>query len=166
MKRLLPLLVLLVILTPAQGEHASVSLRILRIDPASGDMKEQVESRVDQEPPSGGVVPRPLFKAKAGEPLAFQFFFTNTYPHGVLKEATIRYFVVRQAELKQKKCPELTDENTVVQGSFVLNLKPKGRVGARVAFTIREPGVYLLRVDSLNTQSDHEHFSAIDVLVE
>ena len=31
--------------------------------------------------------------------------------------------------------------------------------------TAPEAGVYLLRVETLNTDSDHEHFSAIDVEV-
>jgi hypothetical protein len=34
-----------------------------------------------------------------------------------------------------------------------------------VSFRIKEPGVYLLRVETLNTDSDHEHFAAIDVQV-
>jgi len=54
----------------------------------------------------------------------------------------------------------------VTKGQFKLNFKPKTRVGARVAFTIPEPGIYMLRVDTLNTSSDHEHFSAIDLQVE
>ena len=58
------------------------------------------------------------------------------------------------------------DKNVVAMGQFHSNFKPKCRVGARVAFTVREPGVYLLRVDSFNTNSDHEHFSAIDLQVE
>jgi hypothetical protein len=39
-------------------------------------------------------------------------------------------------------------------------------VGARVAFRVPEPGVYLLRVDSFHTNSDHEHFAAIDLQAE
>ncbi len=30
---------------------------------------------------------------------------------------------------------------------------------------IDTPGVYLIRVETRNTQSDHEHFSAIDLVV-
>jgi hypothetical protein len=57
-------------------------------------------------------------------------------------------------------------EGVLTQGSFTLNFKPKARVGARVTFKLSKPGVYLLRVQSENTQSDHEHFSAIDVQAE
>jgi hypothetical protein len=61
--------------------------------------------------------------------------------------------------------PDLS-KGVVTEGRFKSNFKPKCRVGARVAFTIKEPGIYLLRVDTSNTNSDHEHFSAIDVQVE
>jgi hypothetical protein len=57
-------------------------------------------------------------------------------------------------------------EGVVTQGRFTLNYKPKCRVGARESFTIKEPGAYLLRVQTENTDSDHEHFAAIDILVE
>jgi hypothetical protein len=39
-------------------------------------------------------------------------------------------------------------------------------VGARLNVRIDEPGIYLVRVDTQNTQSDHEHFSAIDLEVK
>ena len=161
----LALLGLITAAPAARAEHASITLKVFRVDPASGQAKDEISSRSDQEPPSGGVLPRPLFKVKAGEPLVLQFIYTNTYPHGITKDVRIRYFVVREEKARQKAVPEL-DKNVVAMGQFHSNFKPKCRVGARVAFTVREPGVYLLRVDSFNTNSDHEHFSAIDLQVE
>jgi hypothetical protein len=29
-----------------------------------------------------------------------------------------------------------------------------------------DPGIYLVRVDTVNTKSDHEHFAAMDLQVE
>ena len=100
------------------------------------------------------------------ELLVPQFILTNAYPHGELKEVIVRFFVVREDKAGQKSLPNLAKGSTVTEGSFKVNLKPKARVGARVAFSIRQPGVYLLRVDTSNTKSDHEHFSAIDIQVE
>ena len=100
-----------------------------------------------------------------GEPLVLQFILTNTYPHGEKKDVRIRYFVVREAKAKQKAVPDLRDD-VVAQGRFTLNYKSKCRVGARQSFTIKEPGSYLLRVQTENTDSDHEHFAAIEILVE
>jgi hypothetical protein len=166
MKRALAI-VLLMLAMPwtARGEHATIDLRVFRMDPATGDSKAEAAASADQEPPAGGVQPRPLFKVKTGEPLVLQFILTNAYPHGVKKDVMVRYFVAREQAPKQKELPEL-GEGVVTQGRFTLNFKPKCRVGARVAFTIREPGIYLLRVETLNTASDHEHFSAIDLRVE
>ena len=161
----LALLGLLLWTLTAGAEHASISLQVMRVDPVSGQTKDDVTAGSDQEPPVGGFNPRPLFKVKAGEPLVLQFIYTNAYPHGATKDVRIRYFVARAEKVGQKRPPPLGD-NVVTQGQFTMNFKPKCRVGARVAFTVREPGVYLLRVDSFNTNSDHEHLAAIDLQVE
>jgi hypothetical protein len=165
MKRLALLVVAFGVIAGARAEHADIFLRLQRIDPATGATKDEVSSQADQDPPPGGHENRPLIKVKAQESLVLQFFFTNTYPHGITKGARVRYFLARVEKVKQKQLPDLT-LGCVVEGEFQLNFKPKGKVGARVAFTAPSRGIYLLRVESLNTNSDHEHFSAIDVQVE
>jgi hypothetical protein len=142
-------------------EHANIDLRAIRLAPAGSQAPEEASAHADQEPPAGGVNPRPLLKVKVGEPLALQFVLTNTYPHGDIKGAIVRYYVVREEKAGQKQLPDRS--HAVTEGRFHLNFKPKGRTGARVNFTLKEPGVYLLRVETDNTQSDHEHFSAIDL---
>ncbi len=119
----------------------------------------------DSEPPPGGVNPRPHLKIRAGTPLVLQFILINAYPHGRLDNVSIRYFIVRADGLNSRKVPLLTD-NAIRQGEVVLNFKPKSRVGARFPFQLNEPGVYLVRVETRNTRSDHEHFAAIDLEVE
>jgi hypothetical protein len=167
MKRcgILALLVLVAGGLTVQAEHATISLRLFRTDPETSRSSELITVSADQEPPAGGVRQRPLCKVKAGEPLVLQFIYLNTYPHGVTKDVRIRYFVARAEKPRQKMLPDLK-KGTVTRGEFHLNFKPKSRVGARVAFTAPEPGIYLLRVDSLNTHSDHEHIAAIDLQVE
>ncbi len=163
-----PLAVLALLLgmaLPVRAEHANIDLTLTRQDPNTHAQLAQVSASADQDPPPGGHLPRPLLKVKAGEPLVFQFIFVNTYPHGEVKDVTVRYFVVPESAPRQKTLPDLT-KNVVTQGSFQLNFKPKTRVGAQGTFTIPRPGVYLLRVQSQNTQSDHEHFAAIDIQVE
>lgn len=151
-------------LRAARAEHARIDLRVIRPAPEGG-RPEEVTAHADQEPPRGGVNPRPLLKVKANEPLVLQFFLDNTYPHGEHKDVVVRYFVVRETKPRQKEVPDPA-KGAVVQGRFKMNFKPKCRVGARVQFTIKTPGYYLLRVETDNTHMDHEHFSAIDVQVE
>ena len=148
----------------ARAEHARIDLKLIRLD-ADPTTEEAASAVADQEPPAGGRNERPVAKVKAGEPLALQFFLTNTFPHDVKKDVTVRYFVVREDKAGQKNVPDLKD-GTVTEGRFTMNFKPGCRVGAHVNFRISEPGVYLLRVETLHTDSDHEHFSAIDVQVE
>jgi hypothetical protein len=162
---ILALLVVSCLGAPSRAEHANIDLHIIRRDPATGSNKEDVTASALQEPPGENVKQRPQIKVKANEPLALQFILINTYPHGEKKDVTVRYFVVREAKLRQKEVPDLR-EGVVTQGRFTLNYKPKCRVGALQKFTIKEPGPYLLRVQTENTDSDHEHFSAIDILVE
>jgi hypothetical protein len=150
---------------PARTEHARIDLRVIRLEVKTGQAKDEVSASADREPPAGGLNPRPLFKAKSAEPLALQFLLTNTYPHGVKKGVTVRFFVARESRLRKKTLPDLTT-GVVTQGEFTLDFKPGCRVGARVLFTIKQPGAYLIRVETLNTDSDHEHFSAIDLQVE
>jgi hypothetical protein len=147
-----------------RAEHARIDLKVIHLDPQS-DPGDEVSAQADAEPPTGGRNPRPLAKATAGEPLAFQFFLTNTYPHGVVKNVTVRYYVVREEKRGQKAVPDLK-KGTVASGQFTMNFKPACRVGSRVNFRIKEPGIYLLRVETINTNSDHEHFSAIDIEVK
>jgi hypothetical protein len=138
---------------------------VIHFDPTTGADGDAVSAAADTEPPAGGRNPRPLAKVSVGEPLALQFVLTNTYPHGVKKDVTVRYFVVRQEKARQKAVPNPA-KGAVVAGRFKMNFKPGCRVGSRVTFRLTDPGVYLLRVETANTDSDHEHFSAIDIQVD
>jgi hypothetical protein len=142
----------------ARAEHATIDLRII----SPNDEKAAI---ADQEPPLGGVIPRPLMKVRAGDPLVLQFILENIYPHGELKDVTVRYFIVRAEKAGQKEVPSLKN-GVVTEGSFTLHFKPKCRVGARLQLTAPDPGIYLVRVDTVNTKSDHEHFAAMDLQVE
>jgi hypothetical protein len=166
MKRYLgPVLAVLLLPLLARAEHADITLRLMRVDTESGRTLDETSAFSDQEPPAGGVKARPLLTVKARDPLVLQFFLVNTYPHGIHKNVTVRYFVTRVDKVGQKTVPDLATK-PVARGQFQMNFKPKCKVGARLAFTAPEPGIYLLRVDTLNTASDHEHFSAIDIKVE
>jgi hypothetical protein len=142
----------------ARAEHAAITLTVA----GSGG---RVEATADREPPLGGIRPRPQFTVHAGDPLVLQFNLTNIYPHGVKEGVIVRYFVARTQKIGQKELPEL-EHGAVTQGRVVVNQKPQSRVGARLQFHVDVPGIYLVRVETLNTESDHEHFSAIDLEVK
>jgi hypothetical protein len=164
--------VLLATAPALKAEHATISLRV------SGQNKE-AEAHADEEPPSGGSVDPPVLNVKAHEPLVLQFILKNTYPHRVIEHVTVRYYITRVDKRGRKQAPSfresagpdknrlpLLEEGVVTKGQIVMTFKPDCHVGARLKFQLPEPGLYSARIDTLNTQSDHEHFSAIDLVAE
>jgi hypothetical protein len=145
--------------TGAWAEHAKVTLEV-----ESGGKKET--AFVDQTPPPSGKNPRPVLKVKAGEPIKFQWILTNVYPNKTIEGVTVHFFVARQETVGQKDLPDLNSQEPVLETAFDMDFKPGAKAGARGTLKIEKPGVYLVRLETIQTKSDHEHFSALDLVVE
>jgi hypothetical protein len=144
----------------AQAEHAKINLDVV----APGG---QQTAFVDQTPPAWGKNPRPIQKAKVGEPIKINWTLTNVYPHKTLANVVVHFFIVKVKKAGQKEGPDLTGAGDVVQESaFEMDFKPGAKAGQRNTVRIDEPGVYLVRVETRQTGSDHEHFAAIDLVIE
>ncbi len=144
----------------AQAEHAKITLE-------ARTRANSVTAHVDQTPPEWGKNPRPVLKLKAGETLRIQCIYTNVYPHKTLENMVVHLYVARIKRVGQRALPDLSDlDNVVLETAFDLDLKPGKKAGQQNRIKLDEPGVYLLRVESRNSGSDHEHFSAIDLVVE
>ena len=149
---------LLIFACPAKAEHFLFDLTI-------DNGREKVTGLSDTDPPEMGLKPRPVIHVKKGGPLVFQFFMTSNFPHDALKKVGVHYYITPEKEVGQKTRPPI--EHTILEGHFVMDFKPNtGRVGVRHPTRIDQPGVYLVRVESEHSDTDHEHFSAIDVVVE
>ena len=158
MRRAVLALVLALLASSARAEHFDIKLTATAPDGASK------EAFADQTPPIGGLNPRPVLRAKAGDTIAFQFMMTNVYAHASARNAGVRFYIVREHQLGQKAVPPL--ENLVTEGGFAFNLKPKAKIGTKERVAMPQPGFYLLRVESQRTQRDHEHFAAIDLEIQ
>lgn len=146
---------------PTCAEHAKIELTA-----EAGDGRREV-AYVDQTPPAWGKNPRPVLKVAAGEPVRLKWLFTNVYPHETIKDVVIHFYAARQGSVGQHELPDLSGETPpVLESACDLDLRPGGHAGGRATLAIAEPGAYLLRVESRRTQSDHEHFAAIDLVVE
>jgi hypothetical protein len=154
---LFPLLATVAIDSCARAEHAKITLEV-------ATPRDSVSARVDQTPPEWGKNPRPVLRAKVKEPLKIQYLLTNVYPHKTLENVVVHFFVARQQTIGQKELPDLKGD-VVIETAFDMDFKPGGKAGARSTLKIDAPGVYLIRVETRNTQSDHEHFAAIDLVV-
>ena len=130
----------------------------------SRSARETVLGHVDQTPPDWGKSPRPVLRAKVNEPIRIQYLLTNVYPHKTLENVVVHFFVARQSKVGQKELPDLKGD-VVLESAFDMDFKPGGKAGQRTTLKIDTAGVYLIRVETRNTQSDHEHFSAVDLVV-
>ena len=158
-KLLAALFTLFLLTAPAFGEHFSYDLTI-------DNGREKAHGVSDDDPPPMGRKPREVIHVKKGEPLVFQFIMNSNFPHDAIKKVGVLYYIAPADEVGQKTLPEHLDQ-AVLRGHFTMDFKPEtGRVGVRQQFHIDKPGVYLARVESENSASDHEHFAAIDIVVE
>ena len=64
MRQLLAMALLGGVLLPARAEHATIALRVMQLDAATGMSKGETIAKADAEPPLGGLEPRPLLKVK------------------------------------------------------------------------------------------------------
>ena len=158
MRRTLLSLLLALFPSAARAGHFDIKLTATTLD---GTTKEAF---ADKTPPVGGLNPRPVLHAAAGDTIAIQFMMTNVYEHESARNAGIRFYIVRERQLGQKRVPPL--ESLTAEGSFTFNLKPRAKIGTKERVVIPQPGVYLLRVESQRTQRDHEHFAAIDLEIQ
>lgn len=146
--------------SPALAEHFDFDLSIQT-------PKEKTSTQTaDTDPPPQGTGPRLVCHAAKGDPLIFQFFMNSNFPHNAIKAVTVRYYITPEEKVGQNTVPARGGD-TVLEGYFTMDFKPKtGRVGLRQLLHIDKPGVYLVRVQSENSDSDHEHFVAIDLKID
>lgn len=142
----------------ARAEHAKVELKV-----SAGS--EQVTAFVDQTPPPVGKSTRPVIEVKAGEPIRVEWYFQNVYPNKTIENVVVHFYVARAEKVGQKELPDTTGD-VELETAFEMDFKPGAKAGARSRFVIDSPGVYMMRVETIQTQSDHEHFAAVDIVVK
>ena len=144
-----------------RAEHFEIALHVETAD-------AQANAAMDTTPPLGGVNPRPVIKAKVGETIKVTWKMKDIFPHGVMKNATVHFFVVREAEVGQKPVPDPAGAAGIVDNSLVMDFQPDKAASGALRFKVADPGNYLVRVQSEDTHQEHghEHFSAIDLVVQ
>jgi hypothetical protein len=142
----------------ARGEHAKINLEV-------STAREHVTAFVDQTPPEWGKNPRPVLRAKVNEPIKIQVLLTNVYPHKTLENVVVHFYIAKERKVGQNELPDLKGD-IVIETAFDMDFKPGGKAGQRSTVKIETAGIYLVRIETRNTQSDHEHFAAVDLVVE
>ena len=144
----------------AAAEHFEIALR-------AEVGRQLVEAAADTTPPIGGVNPRPVLRLKANDPVHITWKLKSNFPHGTMKAVTIHFFVVREKTVGQKPVPDPAGPAGVLDNRFTMDFSPKSASSGALTLTLPGSGNYLIRLQSEDTHDDHdhEHFSAVDVVV-
>lgn len=144
--------------TPAA--HASHLTMDLTIDGSP----HPAHAGTDTLPPENGKNPRPRVHARAGDPAKLRWSIKNTEATK-LDTLLVHVFVVREAQAGQKEVPD-PRKGAVWETISATALDPGQETHGEAEVPISEPGTYLVRVESMFTQHTHEHFAAVDLVVE
>jgi hypothetical protein len=91
--------------------------------------------------------------------------FTNVYPHKTLENVVVHFFIARRTRWARRSSP--TCRGTwCSRPPSTWTSSPGARRGGGTPSGSTTPGAYLIRVESRQTGSDHEHFAAIDLVIE
>lgn len=112
-----------------------------------------------------GTMPRPVLRVKAGEPVEFRWFLKNA-SKAKLVNVVVHFFVVKAEQVGQKEPPDPRMVPPVVENASAVDLAPKESIDGVVRTPVMNPGVYLARIETLNSDPKHEHFAAVDLVVE
>jgi hypothetical protein len=110
---------------------------------------------------------RPVLTVKAGTRLTARWKLTNT-EKATFKDVVVHFFVVKEEKAGQATVPKL-NKDVAAESALTMDFEPKDSTRGELAFTLDTPGVYLLRVETIgagNGGDGHEHFAAVDVVVE
>jgi hypothetical protein len=116
-----------------------------------------------------GVKPkeRGVLEAKAGQRLTVKWTLRNTDPKVTFKDVTVHFFAVKEEKAGQLAVPKL-DRDVAAESALSMDFKPKDANEGELSFTIDKPGVYLLRVETLDAaqgEDGREYFAALDLVV-
>lgn len=116
-----------------------------------------------------GVKPkeRGVLEAKAGQRLTVKWTLRNVDPKMTFKDVTVHFFAVKEEKAGQVAVPKL-DRDVAAESALSMDFKPKDSNEGELSFTIDKPGVYLLRVETLDAaqgEDGREYFAALDLVV-
>ena len=142
-----------------QAEHAKINLEVATRARQRRGVRRSDSARNRARTPGPSSRPRSTSRS------ASSTLLTNVYPHKTLENVVVHFLSPARKRSGRKSFPDLKGD-VVIETAFDMDFKPGGKAGQRSTVKIDAPGVYLIRLETRNTQSDHEHFAAIDLVVD
>ena len=142
----------------AQASHLTMDLTV-------EGKPRAVHAGTDTMPPANGKNPRPVVHTHAGDPVKLRWRVKNADAHQKLEKLLVHLFIVPEAQAGQKEVPD-PRKGSVWETVFATALDAGKETHGELEVPVSEAGTYLVRVESMFTEQDHEHFAAVDLVVE
>jgi hypothetical protein len=131
--------------------------------------KASKTAHVESAAPALGEEPkaRDLLEVKAGDRITVKWKMSSTDSKAKVEDVTVHFFAVKEEKAGQPKVPKL-DESVVAETALTMDFGPEDKNESELSFTIDEPGVYLVRVETIGAAvgpPGHEDYAALDVKV-
>jgi hypothetical protein len=154
----------LVLIALSLGRIPAASASHLAMDLTVDGSPHPAHAGTDTMPPENGKNPRPLLHVRSGDLVKLHWSVKNTEATK-LDTLLVHVFVVREAQTGQKEVPD-PRKGAVWETISATALDPGKETHGVAEVPIGEPGTYLVRVESMFTQHTHEHFAAVDLVVQ
>jgi len=112
--------------------------------------------------------PRLVLAGEVGKPVRVHWTIASTAKSGEIKNVTVHFFAVRQAQAGQLAIPKL-DKDVTAESALIMDFQPKDMAKGELEFQIDKPGAYLVRLETIgaaNETDNHEHFAALDLVIK
>jgi len=111
-------------------------------------------------------VPRSVLQAKSGERVSVRWSVTRNTGTPAVKNVLVHFFVAPLEKAGQGAVPK-GDKNNPVESAIVMDFKAGLKAQGDLSFTINQPGVYLLRLETIGaSETDgRESFAALDLVL-
>jgi hypothetical protein len=157
-RSVLPIALFMGLAPSVEASHLTMDLTV-EGSPRAG------HASTDTMPPANGKNPRPVVHSHAGDAVKLRWRVKNADAHKKLEKLLVHLFIVPEAQAGQKEVPD-PRKGSVWETVFATALDPGKETHGELEVPVSEPGTYLVRVESMFTEQDHEHFAAVDLVVE
>jgi hypothetical protein len=146
----------------ASAHHFTIDLKV-QADKATKSASAETAA------PGVKAKPRGVLRVRARAPITVRWTLTNADPKTTYKDVLVHFFAVKIDKLGQPIVPKLT-RGVAAESALTMDFGPKDATKGELTFMIDTPGVYLLRLETIGAAGRgpdaHEHFAALDVVVE
>jgi hypothetical protein len=107
-----------------------------------------------------------VLQAKSGERVIVHWVITRGARQPAVKNVLVHFFVVPLEKAGQTSIPK-GDKNNPVESAIVMDFKTGLKAQGEVTFTIKQPGAYLLRLETIGAgdTDGRESSAALDLVL-